>query len=228
MDKDLTIQTPHKTVEIRNELFDLLPERCAFQRSSKTLLASDLHWGKTEIFQAHGLAIPSGVIDDDLARLSRALEKTKAERLLILGDLIHSPQGVTDGVKQRIEKWRADHPHLTFQMIRGNHDRQYPWPKSWGIEDVGTQVKDNQFLFTHDEPREDVAEFVWMGHIHPVVTLEGGGDRLRLPCFVITEEAGLLPAFSAFTGGANIGRRQNRSSDDRRVFAITDTDVIEV
>lgn len=226
MDKDMNDRGLAGSIEVnlRGESFDLLPERCAFQRSTKTLLASDLHWGKSEVFQAHGLAIPSNVIDDDLARLTSALERTKAERLLVLGDLIHSPHGVTDGVKAKVQQWRADHPRLTFQMIRGNHDRKFRWPAEWGIEDIGTHLKSNEFLFTHDEPKHDVSEFVWMGHVHPVVDLQGGGDRLRLPCFVIEENTGLLPAFSAFTGGATIGR----STEGRRVFAIADTAVIAV
>ncbi len=176
------------------------------------------------MFQSHGLAIPSSVIDDDLAKLSRAIHSTGAENLLVLGDLIHSPFGVTDGVRNRVQQWRADHPRLNFQMIRGNHDRAFRFPVEWGIEDLGTHVQDNPFLFTHDEPRHDVNEFVWMGHVHPVVTLTGGGDRLRLPCFVIFKSTALLPAFSAFTGGYSVSGR----APDRRLFAIADTSVIEV
>lgn len=218
MDQNLT------TILLRGEEFDLLPERCAFRRSDKTLLASDLHWGKSETFQAHGLAIPSTVIDDDLKRLSQALVRTKAERLLVLGDLIHTPRGVTDGVSTRVEDWRKHHPNVVFEVIRGNHDRRFRWPVGWHIDDVGTRKEDKHFVFTHDGLHEDTDKFVWMGHIHPVVNMVGGGDRLRLPCFVIEENAGLLPAFSAFTGGANIGGR----TEGRRVFVIADTNVIEV
>jgi DNA ligase-associated metallophosphoesterase len=224
VDEDLDKPKRTTSVQIRGETFDLLPERCAFRRATKTLLASDLHWGKPEVFQANGLAIPSTVIEDDLARLSRAIKKTGAETLLVLGDLIHSPQGVTAGVKSRIAKWRTEHPGLQFKMIRGNHDRAYLWPTEWAIDDVGTQLRDNQFLFTHDEPAAEVSEFVWMGHIHPVINLSGGGDHLRLPCFVIDPSVGLLPAFSAFTGGAKINGR----IEGRRVFAIADSSVIEV
>ena len=227
MDQNLTSSKPPRRTEnvlIRGETFDLLPERCAFRRSDKTLLAADLHWGKSETFQSHGLAIPSNVIDDDLARLSQAINETNADRLLILGDLIHTPRGVTVAVSEKIERWRKKHPALTLQVIRGNHDRRFQWPEPWGIEDIGTELRDNQFLFTHDEPHMDTEQFVWMGHIHPVVDLRGGGDRLRLPCFVVEQNTGLLPAFSAFTGGASIGGR----ATGKRVFAIAETAVIEV
>jgi metallophosphoesterase superfamily enzyme len=241
MDKSLNRpQRRTEHVKIRGETFDLLPERCAFRRSTKTLLAADLHWGKSETFQSYGLAVPSDVIEDDLRRLSSAIELTGAETLLILGDLIHTPRGVTDKVSARIEDWRARHPNLTFQVIRGNHDRRFPWPEAWGIEEIGTELRDRKFLFTHDEPAADQDDerregspsdrnderspYLWMGHVHPVVELRGAGDRLRLPCFVVEENFALLPAFSAFTGGASIGDR----AEGKRIFAIADTAVIEV
>ncbi len=223
MDEDLNRRA--QEIEIRGEVFDLLPERCAFRRSDRTLLAADLHWGKAETFQSFGLALPSTVIDDDLARLSKALKTTKAERLLILGDLIHTPRGVTLQVQERVESWRLLHEELSLQVIRGNHDRQFLWPDKWKVQDIGTELRDEKFLFTHDEPELVTGDrFVWMGHIHPVVNLKGGGDSLRLPCFAIQANVGLLPAFSAFTGGASIGPR----TIGQRVFAIADANVIEV
>lgn len=213
-----------QSLNLRGERFDLLHERCAFRASDQTLLASDLHWGKSETFQMHGLAIPSTVIDDDLARLSQALNRTGAKRLLILGDLIHAPRGVTASVSTKVEAWRKSHPTLIFEVIRGNHDRRFPWPEAWGLRDIGTRVEDKHFIFTHDEIKTPTEKFVWKGHVHPVVNLAGGGDRLRLPCFVIESNSALLPAFSAFTGGAAIGGR----CEGRRVFAIADANVIEV
>ena len=211
-------------ITLRGEEFDLLPERCAFRRKDQTLLAADLHWGKAEIFQSNGLALPSTVIDDDLKRLSKALTETKAERLLILCDLIHAPKGVTDHVQTKVNEWRKHHENLTLQVIRGNHDKLFRWPDTWNIDDIGTELRDQNFLFTHDEPSVKTDHFVWMGHIHPVVHLQGGGDSLRLPCFLIQQNLGLLPAFSAFTGGVSIGHR----SPEKRIFAVADESVIEV
>ena len=40
------------------------------------------------------------------------------------------------------------------------------------------------------------------GHIHPVFQLQGRGrQRLRLPCFHVTDDITVLPAFGEFTGG---------------------------
>ena len=213
-------------ISIENEEFELLPERCLFRKKTRTLLAADLHWGKAEVFQKHGIALPSNVLDDDLARLDQAIAETNPETLLILGDLIHAPMGVTPSVIERVARWRDSHPEMKFQLIRGNHDRQHRWPIEWKLEDLGTQLTDGDFLFTHDEPVRPVEQFVWAGHFHPAVKLGNGSDSLKLPCFTIqlNGKRGLLPAFSAFTGGANIAPRTR----SERVFAITETAVIEV
>jgi metallophosphoesterase superfamily enzyme len=42
---------------------------------------------------------------------------------------------------------------------------------------------------------------VLAGHIHPAAVLGGRArDRLRLPCFHLGPQVGVLPAFGAFTG----------------------------
>jgi DNA ligase-associated metallophosphoesterase len=49
------------------------------------------------------------------------------------------------------------------------------------------------------------AQLVLAGHVHPVVTLGGRVDRLRLPCFWWRDRVLTLPAFGAFTGGWQVG-----------------------
>jgi hypothetical protein len=56
-----------------------------------------------------------------------------------------------------------------------------------------------------------------------VVRLSFGADRLRLPCFHLGTAVGILPAFSAFTGGVDMKRRPGE-----RIFAIADEAVVEV
>lgn len=226
MDPSLTPDRRTTEIKIESHDFELLPERCAYWKNQKTLLAADLHWGKAEVFQKHGLALPSTILDDDLKRLDEALVASGAERLLVLGDLIHAPVGITTSVIERVARWRARHPKLKFELIRGNHDRKHVWPAEWKIDDVGTEVIEGPFLFTHDELQKNVNEFIWAGHVHPAVKLGSGSDSLKLPCFTLQLKSrrALLPAFSFFTGGASLASR----SPQERVFAITETAVIEV
>lgn len=193
----------------------LLAERALFVEATRTLVAADLHWGKSETFRAHGIPLPDGVLDEDLARLARALERSEAERLVVLGDLVHAREGVTPGLVERIAAWRRAHP-LPTTLVRGNHDRHLPHlPREWAIEEVASALVEPPFAWVHDTDAADpaIADTTLHrvgGHLHPLVALEGGGDALRLPAFVIDPQRTVLPAFSGFTAGVTMRRARRR------------------
>ena len=58
---------------------ELRPERALHWPERGVLAVADLHWGKSEAFQHFGIPLPSGVLEDDLARLSAALATALAE-----------------------------------------------------------------------------------------------------------------------------------------------------
>ncbi|MBZ4330418.1 ligase-associated DNA damage response endonuclease PdeM [Corallococcus sp. AS-1-12] len=202
---------------------ELLPERALHWPQAGVLAVADLHWGKTESFQQHGIPLPLGVLDDDLARLSSALTATGARRLLLVGDLVHSRQGLTTDVISRVNTWRETHASLEVVLIRGNHDRHVrTLPPSWRMEDRVEAWDEGPFRFAH-HPEPAAGRYVWAGHLHPMVRLSGGEDRLRLPCFHLGPGVGVLPAFSAFTGGMDM--RRGRKD---RVYAVAGTAVVEL
>lgn len=202
---------------------ELLPERGLYWPQAGLLAVADLHWGKPESFQQHGIPLPTGVLEDDLERLSQALHRTGARRLLLVGDLVHSRRGITPAVTQRIATWRAGHDAVEMVLIRGNHDRHLKLlPPEWRIDVQEEHTDEGPFRFAH-HPEPATGRYLWAGHLHPVVRLPLGKDRVRLPCFHLGPEVGILPAFSAFTGGVNVTRRPGE-----RIFAIADTAVVEV
>ena len=207
---------------IRGNTFDLLGSRTAFWRERSTLLAADLHWGKVEVFQRHGIPVPRGVLTDDLARLTSAIELTQAKRLLILGDLIHATSGLTPDVVEEVSRWRESQ-NVYFHLIRGNHDKKLIVPLSWRIDEQSSQVSEDDFIFSHDEVKSETKQFVWNGHLHPMARLNGRGDSLRLPCFFVKKNCAQLPAFSFFTGGVDI-----TMSKSDLVFVIADGQVIKL
>jgi len=85
-----------------------------------------------------------------------------------------------------------------------------------------SHTDEGPFRFAH-HPEPAIGRYSWAGHLHPVVRLSWGADRLRLPCFHLGTAVGILPAFSAFTGGVDMRRRP-----DERIFAIADDAVVEV
>ena len=210
-------------IVVAGETLELLSERALYRPSNQTLHVADLHWGKAEVFQKAGVAISSQVLPDDLSRLSNAIHRTGAKRLVILGDLIHAPKGVTPEVSLTVQAWREQHADLEVHLIRGNHDRNFKLPDSWRIECHAEVMVEPPFFLAHDEIHNDEGFHLISGHIHPVVKLRGFGDSLRLPCFAVSRHHTLVPAFSAFTGGQEL-----RGRDWKRIFVLTDDAVIEI
>ncbi len=180
------------------------------------LIVADLHLGKAESLRRDGIALPDAVMAADLARLQLAVAETGAVRVLVLGDLVHDAAGLTDALVQRVDAWR-DAIDGEIALIPGNHDRRVAaLPATWRIERLAADVHVAPFHFSH-EPRVAPRAFNWHGHIHPVRTVRGGVDRVRLPVFAIHERAGILPAFSTLTGGSECAR-----DDTARHWAIAD------
>jgi len=76
-------------VQVAGETLRLLPERALFWPRTRTLLLADLHVGKVETFQRHGVALPTAQARADVMRLDGVITATGAERVFVLGDLIH-------------------------------------------------------------------------------------------------------------------------------------------
>lgn len=176
----------------------LLAGRALHWPGGDALLIADLHLGKGDAFRRAGLAVPRGGTAADLARLGALLDASGAGRLLVLGDVVHGAVHRDAGWLADWQAWRAARPGLRLQAIAGNHDRHLA-PDALGIEALPARVDEGPFAFVHDEADAAGATgYVLAGHLHPVVRLPGLG---RLPAFALGPRGGLLPAFSAFTGG---------------------------
>lgn len=211
-------------VEIGNETLTLLPERAVYWPRRETLFVADVHWGKAAAFRAAGIAMPGGTTSDDLARLSSALIRTGARRVVLLGDLIHARQGRARQTFETISAWRAQHAAIELLLVRGNHDMHAgDPPEEWGIEVVDAPHVDAPFVLDH-HPRASEHGYVLAGHIHPGVALNGGGrQRLKLPCFWFGQHVGVLPAFGGFTGMATI-----TPAPGDHVFVIAQEEIVQV
>ncbi|MFO7858811.1 MAG: ligase-associated DNA damage response endonuclease PdeM [Ectothiorhodospiraceae bacterium] len=168
-----------------------------------TLIIADTHFGKDAHFRSAGLAVPCGTLSEDLARLDRLLARTGAQRLVILGDVIHArPAPAADWV-DRIAEWRARYPRLAWLAIAGNHDAGWTPPPAWRLDWHTAPINDPPFRYQH-EPATGTGNHVLAGHWHPVMRLRGTGERVRLPVFAVGVDCFVLPAFGSFTGGAEI------------------------
>lgn len=207
-------------ISILNQTLVLLPDKVALLPDG-TLVVADLHLGKATAFQAKGLAIPEGDSDADLRRLGIVCEQVAARRILINGDLFHSPAGLTAEIEQLLETWLFTLP-IPVQLIVGNHDRKLrrlpaalnPVPSA---EAAG-------FHIVHDPADAPPGVPSIAGHWHPVARIaDGKRTSLRLPCFLLRGSTLVLPSFGTFTGGAIIDRQKGD-----RVFVAPADRVIEV
>lgn len=205
-------------IRIRNECVALLPERAMFWPTHSLLVVADCHLGKAETFQQQGLWLPSQSGQQDLTRLSALVLSVDAQHVLFLGDLVHSLSGVTDAVVAEFARWLHEFSG-SVRVVLGNHDGGLArrWPKEWVKAERCDQVTIAPFRFKH-QPIEGTVEadtFYWVGHVHPMIQLAQGPDRVRLPAFVINDRQGVLPAFSSVSGGYDMPLRP-----DERRFAI--------
>jgi DNA ligase-associated metallophosphoesterase len=213
-------------IDVLNERFMLHEERCLYWPSHKLLVVADLHLGKSETFQQNGLWLSSQANADDLQRLLKITRNLDVKEILFLGDLIHSARGITSEIRALFADWITQFDGIITVAI-GNHDLPLVrnWPPEWAAVGLVDKWSINNFVFQHETPA--VAQggtFYWVGHVHPMVRIESGPDRLRLPSFVITRNLGHLPAFSSLAGGQNISLGQGRKIypvGENQVFSLS-------
>jgi DNA ligase-associated metallophosphoesterase len=186
-----------------------LPER-------RTLLVADAHFGKAVSFRLLGVPVPRGTTTENLDQLSALLAQTQAQRIVFLGDFLHSARSHAAGTLGALARWREQHAGLELTLVRGNHDdRAGDPPAGLGIEVLDEPLPLGPFALCH-YPKPRAGAYVLAGHWHPCISVRGRAfERLRLPCFWLGEAVGVLPAFGSFTG---MHRIEPRPGD--RIFPV--------
>ncbi|SBO42040.1 ligase-associated DNA damage response endonuclease PdeM [Cyanobium sp. NIES-981] len=185
----------------RGHPLTLLADRAVWDPTQAVLLVADLHLGKAETFQSHGIPLPSDGDATTLNALLALAHRHQPRQVVVLGDLIHSRLGLTQELRSKL----AALPALLgcpLRLIGGNHERG-----SWieGLPQEPSLALGPWWLSHEPDPRQDRLNLC--GHLHPVALVGRGRDRLRLPCFSysLQQERLALPAFGALTGGHPLG-----------------------
>ena len=193
------------SIEWQGESLDLLPDRAVYWPKEKTLYIADTHFGKAATFRKVGIPVSEHTTAEDCVRLSKLVEGTGAEKLIILGDFLHARAGRAQTVRNQLFDWRDQHKQLSIVLIRGNHDRQSgdPWPEL-KIDCKPDPAEGSKWDLRHLPVDSPTRPFM-AGHLHPGYRLSGmGRDTLRSPCWVVGEKRFILPAFGGFTGLKNV------------------------
>ncbi|MDA3614886.1 ligase-associated DNA damage response endonuclease PdeM [Polluticaenibacter yanchengensis] len=186
------------TISFANEILTLTNFKAIYWQKENTIILSDLHLGKAAHFRKNGIAIPTQVSATDLQNLETIIEKYHPCRIIIVGDLIHA------GSNSEVENFRIftqQHNTINFILVKGNHDKHSDhFFKNIGLHEIYPEYRLGNILFVH-EPQSKGNTFIICGHIHPGIVLPTPTNKhLKLPCFAVSEQQLILPAFSRFTG----------------------------
>ena len=194
--------SPAYPFKLQSQQCWLSAERCLFWEDAKTLIISDLHFGKTGHFRKSGIAVPQNVYKEDLHRLMQQVQYFQPDSIIFTGDLFHSYENQEH---QLFAKWRNAISAQSIHLVKGNHDLL----ANQVYYELGLEVHDNifsadPFVFIHDLNTLDENTpqgYRISGHIHPGVRISGQGKQsLSFPCFYFSENFSIMPAFSKFTG----------------------------
>ena len=205
---------------IQQNTFLLSSDKCIFWEEQKTLILSDIHFGKTGHFRKSGIAVPQNIFKEDMQRFLSLLQSFKPENVIVIGDMFHSHDNKEHAL---FVKWRNDFEQLNIQLVMGNHDILHTdWYSNAGIQLINGSHAVNNFSFVHDieEAEKENENYFFSGHIHPSISIHSGARQsVHLPCFYFTKQYAVLPAFGKFTGTYPIKPKPGET-----VFAIMPAD----
>ncbi len=194
-----TIAIATEIINCNQEEFTLTNQRALYWKKKNALILSDLHIGKTAHFQKSGIAVPTSILDKDLARLLQLIQHFKPSTIIVVGDLFHAEYNTELTI---FKKWLQQFKNIDWLLIKGNHDRLHETTYAqFGIKIIPESLTINTITFVHEPKHAKKHTFSISGHYHPGVRIKAKGRQfITLPCFQYNQHQLILPAFSLFTG----------------------------
>lgn len=188
------------------------------------LIIADLHFGKINHFRQAGMPVPAAANRHNEETLIDLINLTRPARVVFLGDLFHSHYNDEWEILGQIMTHFAA---VSFELVRGNHDIMSETQYIRKGLKVADAIDSGVYLLTHEPmAHEDIPDgrINMAGHLHPGARLQGRGRQgIVLPCFWLSPNQLILPAFGSFTGLATI-----RPGAQDRVWIIVERQIMEV
>ncbi|WP_031498994.1 metallophosphoesterase [Bryobacter aggregatus] len=178
-----------------------------YLEATGTLLIADAHLGYGWAQRRRGQLGPvtDGGIEE---RLMAAVAAFEPEEVLFLGDTVHAPKPMPaerewiEGLLRRLMV------KARVAVVQGNHDRAFDRDfghlpltisKEWWHQDLVGIHGDRLDLEVPE------AAHYLIGHVHPAIRVrDDAGASRRIPAFLVSKTATVLPAFSPFAAGFDI------------------------
>jgi hypothetical protein len=169
-----------------------LGARALWWPQETTLIASDLHLGKSErVARRTGVSLPPYETRDTLDRLEGLIAELSPKRVICLGDSFDDDRAANSLGRQDKARLSALIQGRHWIWVEGNHD---PTPPPLGGEAVA-QFSLGSLIFRHIATPQGIGEI--SGHYHPKASLRGQSR----PAFLMDRNRLILPAFGTYTGG---------------------------
>ena len=163
------------------------PAAVAETGTERFLVVADYHAGIETVLRRDGIEL-SPRDDDRRRRLLALVAETDPDRLLVLGDLVHSIGDPWSAERDELEALFEVLP-VPLTLVKGNHDGEVEGFLLDTDHDItitpteGVRLGSLGFAHGHTWPGKEVLEAttVCVGHEHPVVRLEDevGGSRIE-------------------------------------------------
>lgn len=203
------------TTSLADTRLILRADRTAFLPDTATLLLADIHLGKAQSLRSLGAPLSAGLqtalLDEPLARWAEAIRDTCAARVIVLGDLLHAPVGLTAALIDHVAAWRRAIT-CPISVVPGNHDRRLEHVAgAWEMAITDACIEYAGLLLTHDPADADALQRAHAahlplvgGHVHPALNLPAACGPSRAPVFAFGAASLTLPAFTTFAAGAPV------------------------
>jgi putative SbcD/Mre11-related phosphoesterase len=211
--------------------------------AGKTLFVADIHVGIEYEYRQSGINMPSQT-GKLLTRIESLLEKTKAKKLVLIGDIKHKVPGISWQEEREVPAFlQRLAEKMEVHVVPGNHDGGIAEfiPKGVKLYPMRGGLFGNVYAshgHTWPEPSFAKAEYFIMSHSHPQVEFRDRlgyrwGERIwiraKLDKTKIREkykgikavpELIVMPAFNPLSGGIPVNRKIPKEGQKRHISPI--------
>jgi len=206
----------------------------------KVLVIADLHIGYEESLNL-GLRSQYKEIIRDMEKIFEEINEKLVKEIIILGDLKHELGRVSE------QEWKEVYDFLEYLegkcekivLVKGNHDNIL------GViaEKKKIEVKEyyvlGEYGFLHGDKRKDFGKeikVIFLGHLHPAVTLQEEAKRESYKCFLVGKFEGkeivILPSFFPLIEGSEVRIEDNNLDfgldlEKCEVFVPSDREILD-
>lgn len=193
--------------------------RAVFLPEFSVLAVADLHLGYSWAQRSRGLLLPVETPDSTPTRLKALVRDHAPKTVVLLGDLVQRAIALP-ALRTALEDLCRSLADTKIVLCLGNHDLRFEQlAADWHVPiTITRELRLGRWRLCHgDDPPaeagtppmilESEPPLTVIGHEHPAVELNDGlATRVRVPCFLVSDNLVILPAFSDWAAGCVIGR----------------------